>query len=89
MSGKCFRNLTTKVWANLDSPIKSYDFQSFDCFLYAALSADTGKICDVTTVQLSNGTVHKFHTTALFMKIHPRFDIYAVTIKISMIEYHH
>ena len=33
-----FRDLSAKVWANLDNPIKSYDFQSFDYFLYAALS---------------------------------------------------
>ena len=29
VNGKWFRNLTTKVWANLDYPIKSYDFSKF------------------------------------------------------------
>ena len=36
-----FRNLTAKVWANLDNPIKSYDFQGLINFLYAALSGGT------------------------------------------------
>ena len=37
-----FRNLTAKVWANLDNPIKSYDFFKVSVnFLYAALSGGT------------------------------------------------
>ena len=37
-----FRNLTAKVWANLDNPIKRYDFpNSFINFLYVALSGGT------------------------------------------------
>ena len=27
--GNDFRNLTAKVWTNLDNPIKSYDFSKF------------------------------------------------------------
>ena len=53
-----FRNLTAKVWANLDNPIKSYDFSKF--WWHSA------NICDVTTVQLSNGTVYKFHKMYTF-----------------------
>ena len=37
-----FRNLTAKVWANVDNPIKSYDFfKVLVNFLYAALSDGT------------------------------------------------
>ena len=38
-----FRNRKAKVWANLDNPIKSYDFSKFwlISFLYAALSGGT------------------------------------------------
>ena len=62
-----FRNLTANVWANLDNPIKSYDFlKVLVYFLYAALSGGTVNICDVTTVQLSNVTVHKFHELFTF-----------------------
>ena len=38
-----FRNLTANVWANLDAPIKSYDFLTWVLvnFLYATLSGGT------------------------------------------------
>ena len=37
-----FRNLTAKVWANLDNPIKRYDFfKGFINFVYVALSGGT------------------------------------------------
>ena len=40
-------------------------------FLYVSLSGGTLLLSDVTTVQLSNGTVHIFHRILLlFMKIH-------------------
>ena len=56
-----FRNLTAKVWANLDNPIKRYDFQRFHYFrVCRPLRWHSSNICDVTTVQLSNGTVHNF-----------------------------
>ena len=38
-------------------------FKVLNNFVYAALSGDT-------TVQLSNGTAHKFPQISLFMKIH-------------------
>ena len=41
--------------------------------MYVALSGGTLNICDVTTEQLSNGTVHKFlqnDKMSLFMKMH-------------------
>ena len=56
-----FRNLPAKVWANLDNPIKRYDFSKVSLIVC---------ICDVTTVQLSNGTVHKLYTILLFMKMY-------------------
>ena len=37
-----FRNLTAKVWTNLDNPIKRYMiFRGFINFVYVALSGDT------------------------------------------------
>ena len=54
-----FRNLTAKVCANLDNPIKRY-FQRFHLFCVCRpLRWHSSNICDLTTVQLSNGTVHK------------------------------
>ena len=56
-----FRNLPAKVWANLDNPIKSYDFSNF--WLISCMLPSQGHfatICDVTTVQFSNGTLHNF-----------------------------
>ena len=64
-----FKNLTTKVWTNLDDPIKSYDFSKL-LFVCRPLMWYSATICDVTTVQLSNGTAHKFQTILLFMKVH-------------------
>ena len=65
-----FRNLTAKVWANLDNPIKSYDFSKFwliSCMPPSQVPLCCNLVCrplrchfDVTTVQLSNATVHKF-----------------------------
>ena len=59
-----FRNLTAKVLANLDNPIKSiWFFKGLISFVYVALSGGTlliSVMLQVTTVQLSNGTVHKF-----------------------------
>ena len=63
-----FRNLTAKVRANLDNPIKSYDFSKFLVnFLYAALSGGTVLISVMSQqLQLSNGTVHKFYNIFTF-----------------------
>ena len=56
-----FRNLPAKVWANLDNPIKRYDFSKVSLICVCRpLRWHSSNICDVTTVQLSNGTVHKF-----------------------------
>ena len=41
-----FRNLTAKVWSNLDNPIKSYDFSKFwliSC-MHAVLSDSGGTV---------------------------------------------
>ena len=59
-----FRNQTAKVWTNLDNPIKSFDFLKF--WLISCMPPSQANICDVTTVQLSNGTVHKFHKIFTF-----------------------
>ena len=65
-----FRNLTAKVWANLDNPIKRYDFSKVSLILCTCtcrhLRWHSFNICDVTTVQLSNGTIHKFFTKFYF-----------------------
>ena len=65
-----FRNLTANVWATLDNPIeRAMIFQSFDQFLVCCpLMWHSATICDVTTVLVSNWTVHKFHKILLFMK---------------------
>ena len=60
-----FRNLTAKVWVNFDNSNFNQELWFFKVlvnFLYAALSGGSVLIyiCDVTTVQLSIGTVHKF-----------------------------
>ena len=63
-----FRNLTAKLWANLDNPIKSYDFSKFwlKFLVCRPLRWHCANICNVTTVPLSNGTVHKFHEIFTF-----------------------
>ena len=56
-----FRNLTTKVGANLDNPIEEIRFfKGFINSVYVALSGGTLLISVMSQhVQLSNGTVHK------------------------------
>ena len=62
-----FRNLTAKVWANLDNLIKRYDFLKVSLILCMLPSQwHSSNICDVTTVQLSNGTVHKLLQNCTF-----------------------
>ena len=63
-----FRNLTAKVWANFDNPIKSYDFSKFWLMcLYAALSGGTVLISVMSQqYKMSNGTLHKFHEMFTF-----------------------
>ena len=61
-----YRNLTTKVWVNLDNPNKSYNFSKVWLIYCHPLRWHSATICDVTTVQLSNGTVHNFHKVLLF-----------------------
>ena len=62
-----FRNLTAKVWANVDNPITRYDFSKVSLIcVRRPLRWHSSNICDVTTVQLSNGTVHKFFTKFYF-----------------------
>ena len=64
-----FRNLTAKVWANLDNPIKRYDFSKVSLICVCRpLRWHSSNICDVTTVQLSNGTVHKILLNFTFHK---------------------
>ena len=66
-----FRNLTAKVWANLDNPIKRYDFSKVSLILCMSPSqVALFQYRDVITVQLSNGAVHKFVQNFTFMKMH-------------------
>ena len=51
-------NRTANVLANLDNPIKSYDFSKFRLIFACPLSE-----------QLSYGTAQKFHKILLFIKI--------------------
>ena len=59
------------------------NFQSSSSFLVCRpLRWHCANIYDVTTVQLSNGTVHKFHDFSLFMKMHlPSFILRYVRAK--------
>ena len=56
-----FRNLTAQVWANLDNPIKSYDFSTVLInFLYATLLGSTLLQSVMSQLeQLFTGTVDK------------------------------
>ena len=68
---KWLKNPTAKVWANFENPSKSYDFSNF--WLISCMLPSQGHfatIYDVTTVQLSNGTLYKFHKIVLFRKMH-------------------
>ena len=57
------RNTAMKVLANLDNPLKSYDFSKF--LLNPCVGLLSWQlllvVCDVRNLQLSIGTVHKFH----------------------------
>ena len=50
-----FRNLTANVWANLDNPIKTFDFQSliYVMYMYVALSGGTL----LTIYDVTNSTI--------------------------------
>ena len=67
-----FRNLTAKVWENFDNPIKRYDFSKVSLILCMSPSqVALFNICDVTTVQLSNGKCTQiFYKILLFMKMY-------------------
>ena len=67
-----FRNLTAKVWANLDNPIKRYDFcKSFINFVYFALS---GGILLISVMSQQYNCLMElytnFHKILLFMKMY-------------------
>ena len=72
-----FRNLTAKVWASLDNPIKSYAFSKFWLFLYVGLWGDT--LLQYVMSQQHKCRmelhVHKFHKIVLFMKIYQDFAL--------------
>ena len=53
-----FRNLTAKVWANFDNPIKRYYLSKVSLILCMSPSQGGTLIISVMS-QLSNGTVHK------------------------------
>ena len=76
------RNLTAKVWANLDNPIKRYDFSKVSLILIVCrpLRWYSSNICDVTTVQLSNGTVHKFLQNLTFHENVSSFFFYTYNV---------
>ena len=76
MNGKLFYKLTANVWANLDNPLKSYDFSKF--WLISCIPPSQVVLCHNLWCHntLHNrtmyliGTVHKFHKIVLFMKTH-------------------
>ena len=84
-----FTKQTAKVWANLDNPIKSYDFSK--CWLILVcrpLRWHSATICDVTTVQLSNEAMHTFlqnftfhETTYLASTFMLRYTLYMLGLR--------
>ena len=62
------KNLTAKVWANFDNPIKIiiWIFKGFIIFVYVALSGGTLLISVMS--QLSNGPVHNFFLFFFFLQ---------------------
>ena len=64
-----FTNLTAKVWANYDdSRAMVFFFQSFGKFLVCRpFRRHSATICDVTTIQLANGTVQKLKKYIIFL----------------------
>ena len=65
--GNDFWNLSATIWANWIIQSRAVIFQSFDNFLVCRPpSWHFATICDVTTAQLSNGTIHNL----LFMKMY-------------------
>ena len=66
-----FRNLTVTFWEMWIIQSRAMIYQSFDLFLACRpLTWHTTTFCEVTTIQLSNGTVHTFQKMLRFMKIH-------------------
>ena len=67
-----FRNLRAKVWANLDNPIKRYDFSKVSLiFVYFALSGDTLLVYVMSqqyNCQMELYTI--FYQIFLFMKMY-------------------
>ena len=62
-----FTNLTAKVWANLDIPIKRYDFSK--CWLISCMPSSQVALCYnlwCHNYMYMNGPVHKFHKIVLF-----------------------
>ena len=76
-----FINLIAKVWANLEQELFMSFIFFFSFLVCNPLRWHSATVCDVTTVQLSNGTVHKFHNILLkFMKIYSIFIIFPLVL---------
>ena len=81
-----FRNLTAKVWANLDNPIKSYDFSYFVNFLHATLSGGTVLISVMS--QQYNCLMElytNFTKFVLFMKMYLPSTVILRYVRVKMI----
>ena len=66
-----FRNPTTKVWANLENPIKSYDFSNF--WLISCMPPSGGTLLQSVMSQQNNSLMElytNFHKILFFMKMH-------------------
>ena len=55
-----FRNLTVKVWANLDNSFKRNDYAKFCIYMSASLDGNLPEVCDAIREQLSIAFVHIF-----------------------------
>ena len=85
-----FRNLTAKVWANLDNPIKRYDFQKVSLILVCvALSGGTLVISVISQQYNSLMELYtNFYKILLFMKMYlPFFFILRYSIQFNSIQF--
>ena len=84
VNGNNFRNLTAKVWANFDNPIKSYDFPKFwliYCMPPSQVALCYNLWCHNRTTTVYNGTVQYTHISQIFSFHENIYSLYFYTLK--------
>ena len=85
-----FRNLRAKFGQIWKIQSRAMIFQSFDnFFLCRPLTWHSATVCDVTTVQLLNGTIHKFHKIfpLLYRFVRTKTIVHAFIIELDQPDY--